>query len=252
MSKIGLSIISYDRPDFLKRTLDSLEGSLWGGAHHKAIILDEPFSEKKYGWLRQYSHLSFTYKENQGIAPTKNLALSDMIKEGCTDLFIMEDDILMRDAQTCLKYVDYARSTQVPHLNFALHGELNKGQRKMATWQHPNQAPTTVCVYPHCVGAFSYYSRDIITRVGLIDENFKNAWDHVEHTWRICQTGLIPPFWYFMDHPDSDSLLMEQIGSLQASVIRRDLTWNNKVEAGRNYWIAKHGAFLSPMPKWNS
>lgn len=251
MKKIGLSLISYDRPDFLKRTLDSLEEISWGGAHHKAIILDEPFSEKKYGWLRQYPHLSFTYKENQGIAATKNLALSSMIENGCTDLFIIEDDILMKDAQTCLKYIDYANASHVPHLNFALHGDLNKGQRKMATWQRPDQTTTSICVYPHCVGAFSYYSREIIMTIGLIDENFKNVWDHVEHTWRICQTGLTPPFWYFMDHPDSDLLLEEQTGSLQASVIRRDLEWSTKVENGRKYWIAKHGAFLPPMPKWN-
>ncbi len=250
MTKIGLSLISYDRPDFLKRTLDSLERNLWGGAHYKKVILDEPFTEKKYGWLRQYEQLSFSYKENQGIAPTKNLAFSNMLKNGCTDLFIMEDDILMKDPQTCLKYVDYAHSMQVPHLNFALHGELNKDQRKLATWQRTNVSTSTVCIYPHCVGAFSYYSRAIISRVGLIDENFINAWDHVEHTWRICQTGLIPPFGYFMDHPDSDLLLVEQVGSLQSSVIRRNMAWSKNVEAGRNYWISKHGSFLPPMPEW--
>lgn len=252
MKKIGLTLISYDRPDFLKRTLESLEANLWGGAHYTAIILDEPFNKKKYGWLSQYSHLTFTYKENQGVASTKNLAIRSMINEGCSDLFIIEDDILMNEPQTCLKYVEYAQMTQVPHLNFALHGDLNKNQKKMAIWQRTNHTATEICVYPHCVGAFSYYSKDIITKVGLIDENFQNAWDHVEHTWRICQTGLTPPFWYFMDHPESAILLKEQTGSIQASVIRRDLAWSAKVEAGRNYWITKHGEFLPPMPDWNS
>lgn len=250
MKKIGLTLISYDRPDFLKRTLDSLEDNMWGGAHYKKIILDEPYTEEKYGWLRQYKHISLSYKNNQGIAPTKNLAFSNMIENECTELFIMEDDILMKDPQTCLKYIDYAKMFQVPHLNFALHGDLNKGQRKMASWQRNNQSNSIVCVYPHCVGAFSYYSKDIIIKVGLIDENFINAWDHVEHTWRICQTGLIPPFGYFMDHPDSAILLDEQIGSLESSVIRRDLDWSKNVEDGRNYWISKHGTFLPPMPLW--
>jgi GT2 family glycosyltransferase len=250
MNKIGLTLISYDRPDFLRQSLDSLEGSQWGGAHHKAVILDEPFSEKKYGWLRGYEHISVLYKENQGVAVTKNMAITSMIQNGCSDLFIMEDDILMVDLHTCTKYLDYAEAMQVPHLNFALHGDLNKGQKRMKVWQRINQQDKVVCVYPHCVGAFSYYSKDIILRVGLIDENFKNSWDHVEHTWRISQTGMIPPFWYFMDHPESYSLLREQPESISASVIRKDPAWNAKVEAGRAYWISKHGAFLPPMPYW--
>lgn len=251
MSNIGLALISYDRPDFLKRTLDSLESHQWGGASYKTVIVDERYDDDKYGWIQNYPHLTIHYKENEGVAPTKNLAINTLLAKNCEHLFIMEDDILMSNHLTCLQYVDYANKTKVPHLNFALHGELNKGRKKIAIWQRVDHADTTVHVYPNCVGAFSYYSRGIIEQVGLIDENFRNAWDHVEHTWRICQTGKIPPFWYFMDHPDSDLLLKEQIGSLQASVIRKNPDWTAKVNAGREYWIKKHGTFLPLMPQWN-
>jgi GT2 family glycosyltransferase len=251
MHNVGLALISYDRPSFLKQALDSLESNLWGGANHRLVVVDEPYDEEKYGWTRKYPGLSFIYKDNKGVAPTKNLALSNLLANECEHLFIMEDDILMSDQQACTKYVDYASQLQVPHLNFALHGELNIGRKKIAKWQRPGQMESTICVYPHCVGAFSYYSREIIELVGLIDENFINAWDHVEHTWRICQTGQVPPFWYFMDHPDSNSLLKEQVGSLFASVIRKDPSWQEKVDAGRAYWIQKHGEFLPPMPNWN-
>ena len=248
--KIGIAVISYDRPHFLRNSVENLEAKNWGGAHEKLIIVDEPYDKLKYQWLYELTDANIIFKENQGVGPTKNLAFEYLLKAKCKNLFTIEDDIIMVDDVTCVRYADYAHQKNVSHLNFALHGELNKDQGKLLNWNRGAGVNETIYVYPDCVGAFSFYTSDILTDVGLIDENFKNAWEHVEHTWRISHTGTIPPFWYFMDFPDNSNCLREMPESLVQSSIRNDLNWKINVERGKRYWLSKHGVFLPPRPDW--
>jgi len=251
LDKIGLAIISYNRPEFLLRSIKSLEANDWGGAHEKFIIIDEPYDYLKYQWIYKNTDANIIFKENEGVGPTKNLAFELMLKAGCKNIFTIEDDILLVDNLTCVYYTDYAHSKNVTHLNFALHGELNKDQGKFLNWKRGSGLNETVYVYPHCVGAFSFYTSDVFLTVGFMDENFKNAWEHIEHTWRIALTGTIPPFWYFMDLPKSNLYLKEMHNSIGRSAIRSDPNWETNIENGRSYWLTKHGMFLPDMPNWS-
>ena len=245
---IGLALITFDRPNYLKQSLSNLEKYNWGGATTKYVIVDEIYDSFKYSWLNDSKNFKVIYQKNSGVGKAKNLGLKKLISENCKHLFLIEDDILITSENTCTDYVSYAQITNVPHLNFALHGELNKGRKRIVEWQKKRGMILPICVYPDCVGAFSYYSDRIIKEIGFLDENFINAWEHVEHTFRISMSGEIPPFWFFMDHPDSENLLSEIPGSLLNSKIRSDPDWTRKMEDGIQYWIRKHGFFLPPRP----
>ena len=249
-SKVGMSVISYDRPDYLRQSISSLEKNNWGGASYRLIVVDEPYDDAKYCWLADATTAEVIYKENGGVASAKNIAFELMLRMNCVHLFIIEDDILLVNNCTCQEYINYANICDVPHLNFALHGELNKGKRKFVNWDRLDGSSIEICVYPNCVGAFSYYTSNIIAQVGFMDTTFRNAWDHVEHTWRISLTGKIPPFWYFMDTPVSTHLLQEIPDSVAMSIIRNNPELNENISAGRSYWILKHGTFLTQRPAW--
>jgi hypothetical protein len=49
----------------------------------------------------------------------------------------------------------------------------------------------------------------VLEQVGLIDERFYNAFDHVEHTYRIIKAGFHPNFWWFADVANSHDLLSD-------------------------------------------
>lgn len=243
MSKIGLTVITYSRPDYLKQCLQSLQLMNWGGADYKLVCADFKDTETRDKILqicKDYNVNCLSFPENVGVGRNKNAGLKQMIKDGCTDLFLIEDDILMRNPNTCKHYIQEAKRIGVQHMNFALHGPLNKGHKKtfgIAT------------VYPHSVGAFSYYTKNVIEKVGLIDENFKNAWEHVHHTWRIANHNFTTPFWYFADHPQSALMLEEIPGSIDNSSIRPRNDWKQNIADGKAYWIKKHGFFLPPFPE---
>jgi hypothetical protein len=107
---------------------------------------------------------------------------------------------------------------------------------------------TRATVFPHCVGAFSYYHKDYIQEVGYMDERFMNAWEHVEHTFKGCQMKLNPPFWYFVDHPASDKMLKEIPGSNHNSSIGVRPEHQENVKKGQQYWLHKWGMWLPQFP----
>ncbi len=241
-TKIGLCVIAYNRPEYLKQCLQRLKIHNWGGADYRLVSVDfkdTGVQTELIDICKEFGVPCISFNKNVGVGRNKNEGLKHMLKEGCTDIFVMEDDILMRNPNTCKHYINEAKRIGVEHMNFALHGPLNKNHKKtfgIAT------------VYPHCVGAFSYYTKNVLEKVGLIDEGFTNAWERVHHTWRIANNNFTTPFWYFADHPQSALMLEEIPGSIDNSSIRPRDDWKKNIQEGKAYWIKKHGFFLPPFP----
>lgn len=235
---IGLAVITYKRFDYIVKSLTALKENNYGGADIVVLIEDD------YGYdLDQQSILKdllpdsslYFRQENSGIGPAKNRALEVLLSKESEHIFLMENDIIVKNPEVCQKYIDYAKKSNVQHMNFALHGPLNKGNKRVEN---------NKTVYPHSVGAFSYYTKECIEKVGLFDENFKNALEHVEHTWRIAKAGLTTPFWSFIDHPDSGELLSEIEESVyNSSILAREDAQEN-IQIAREYWHKKHGFYI--------
>lgn len=239
MNKIGLCVITYKRPQMLKRCLESLESCSWGGATERIVCVDEPWNhDYDYHMSHHEYQATFMYAENGGCAVVKNRAFKELLARGCTDIFLMEDDQIMIDPETCLKYIAYAKEHGLHHLNFAHHGN----QTRLRWYMELNG----IHCYPDCVGAFCYYTAECLLKVGFHDENFKNAFEHVELTKRIADAKMTTPFWFFADHPQSRLMIEEQLGALEDSVIRGTPGWTKHVEWALDYWTRKHGKPLLP------
>lgn len=229
--KIGLAVIAYRRYDYLKQCLVSLETTSWGGADERIVIVDELPSPQYDG---SCIAVEFDYAPNGGVASAKNRGLRRLLAKGCTDLFLMESDILMQRSDTCQAYIDYAKLSGIQHLNFALHGPFNQARTP--------HSYGGVCCHYDAVGAFSYSTKAALEEVGLLDAHFFNAWEHVEHTFRMANAGLTTPYWEFADIPNSGSYLREIPGSFEGSCIRV-AGWPALIDAGTSWWIDKHGVF---------
>lgn len=250
--RIGLAVVTYKRLNYLKQCIESLEKNEWGGADIRVVVDDASNTDNYKAYLKHLSDngiIVITKKENKGVANSKNLALQRMLDEKCDHFFLMEDDILMKHKMTCLSYIDYAKKNKLQHMNFGLHGELNKGNR-FVYWEREdkNEAATGISVFPQCIGAFSYYTDEVIQVVGLMDENLKNAWEHVWHTLQISEMGYTTPFWFFADHPISDHLLEEIQGSIDNSSIRPRDDWKKNMQEGQAYIIQKYKRWLPERP----
>lgn len=237
--KVGLAVITYKRIPTLEKCLEFLDRNGWGGSNEHVIIIDEPYS-KGYENVMSAHGMSadFLFAEvNGGVAKAKNRAFKELLSRGCDHVFIMEDDVTVTSKSTCHEYIEYAKRHNLHHLNYGLHGPKNIGKKFHYR---------SICYYPNYVGAFSYYSKEALLRVGLMDERFHNALEHVDHTWRIAEAGLTLPFWRFADHPRSAELLMDLDPTLINSVIRKSPGWDEQIKKAEEYWSEKHGR---PVPR---
>jgi glycosyltransferase involved in cell wall biosynthesis len=248
---VGLGLITYNRLDYLKQCLESLEKNNFGGADY-VIIVDDGSTDGTRQFIQDYKRKGVYYLckiKNSGVANSKNEALKRMMDYGCEHMFLMEDDILMKHPQTCHEYIKWAEKWGLQHMNFALHGTMNVDS-KFTYWETDDEKGTTkgITVYPNCVGAFSYYTREVIEVIGYMDENLKNAWEHVWHTLLISEMDYTTPFWFFADHPASHLLLQEIPGSIDNSSIRPRDDWQENIQKGKAYLIQRYGRFLPERP----
>jgi GT2 family glycosyltransferase len=103
--------------------------------------------------------------------------------------------------------------------------------------------------YEHCVGAFSYYHRRALDAVGLLDENYYNAWEHVEHTFRLAKAGLTSPFWWFADLADSAKYLSDIPNCMARSTIANAPGGLSNIERGEAHFRSKTGYGFGAIPR---
>ena len=246
-TKIGLGIITCDRPAGLQNALTSLP---WERLDRVVVVNDgAPLSS---GILREAGRGRAELLQNEsnlGVGKSKNRALRHLLQAGMDHLFLMEDDIFVKDGRVFEQYVEAARITGIQHLNFSQHGPKNKNSDGI-----PDPVTTVdygslqIALHRHCVGAFSYYSRSCLETAGLMDENFYNGGEHLEHTYRILRAELHPPFWFFADVDRSEELLGDEPWAVTQSLIASRADQAELVRRSDALFQAKHGHLVGRIP----
>ena len=103
-----------------------------------------------------------------------------------------------------------------------------------------------IAINANSVGAFCYYTREVLEHVGLIDEDYTNAFEHVDHDYRIARAGYCTPYWNFPDLANSTDYLNEIECSEKSSAIRPRDDWRENITRGAELFKKKHGY----MPAW--
>jgi hypothetical protein len=246
-NKIGLGIITCDRPAGLEKALTSLP---WECLARVVVVNDgAPVSPEI---LREAGHGRAEFLQNEsnlGVGKSKNRALRHLLQAGMDHLFLMEDDIFVKDGRLFEQYVEAARITGIQHLNFSQHGPNNKDpQGKADPVTAVDYGPLQIALHRHCVGAFSYYSRGCLETAGLMDEDYYNGGEHLEHTYRIIRAGFHPPFWFFADVDRSEELLGDEPWSKEQSLIASRADQAELVQRSDELFQVKHGCPVGRIP----
>lgn len=213
---VGLGLVTCDRDDYFRQVLTSWDkADLRSVSHHAEVWNDQT---------------------HQGVGRCKNALMRRLLDKGCDWIIISEDDILVDSPLAVTGYIEAAESAGLHHLSFAHHGPRNGPFSSLS----PIRFSPQVEFYPNAVGAWSLYSREILTKVGLLDEGFpKNVLEHVEHSARInAATFPVKPSG-FPDAVGSDRWLHEIPGSAlpENRVIHEGPT---DFDDGKAYWKEHH------------
>lgn len=240
MNKIGIGLVTYERPKYFDQSSKAIVRTLLGYVDRLVIYNDgsKKSYEKSYKWLEGIDKVTIIHNpKNKGVAHAKNQLFKELMKD-CEYIFIAEDDIIPKDRRAILMYMAANRMTGVDHMMFAHHGPANQRPDALVDVKGPLE------YYHSSVGAWCFYTRDILKKVGLMDEKFYNAWEHVEHTWRIFKYHDLE-YGYYPDVIGSKDFLGEIPGSIDNSSIgQQDNPKRVKVIiTGLEYWKKKDKDF---------
>ncbi|MBK5012075.1 hypothetical protein IAE33_003935 [Pseudomonas sp. S60] len=242
--KTGCGILTFNRPQLMLKLYESLPQE----------VLDVIYVVNDGGWYEDFNDIPKNQihhnSKNIGVGKSKNTALQYLLAQGCEHIFLIEDDIFIRDSSAFEAYVEASRRSGVQHLNFSQHGRMNKtsdgAPKPIASVIY--DGVETIRLYRHCVGAFSYYSRRSLTECGLMDVNYHNAFEHVDHTLNIINGSMHPPFWYFADIVDSEQYIGDEEWSLEQSTISTSERHQYYVAEAVKIFTGKHGCAPSEFP----
>jgi GT2 family glycosyltransferase len=242
-NKIGIGIITCNRENFFQKCISNIPPV------DSIIVINDglPYRNTQYP---DHVNNIIQHKTNYGVTKSKNEALRYLLDQRCTHIFLHEDDIYIKDDSILEKYIKAAEVSRILHLNYAYHGPGNRDKNGMPAYRTVVTYPDDIkiCLTKYTLGAFSYYHSTVLDKVGLMDERFKNALDHVDHTYQIIKAGYHPPFWWFADYHESHKYIDDQDKTHGKSVIRRKLTWRLRLKLNAYKFRIKNGIPLSCIP----
>ena len=256
MSKVGLGIVTCNRPEFLTNCIESIDLEK---VDIKVIVNDGDIDVKH----NQFEVIK--NEKNLGVGKSKNKILKYLFDKGCDYIFLLEDDMLILDNSVFEKYIEAHKASGIHHFNYGPGSPFNRKQNiqfdlhnRHELDQHSDPNPrkiidygnnVKVSLFQHTVAMFSFFTREVLDVVGYIDEDFYNAWEHVDHTYRIIKAGYHPPFWYFADLYNSHEYLSEAPEAIDKSSIAGDSEqWKKNVYGGREIYLKKHGHYPNNPP----
>lgn len=234
MSKVGIGITTWNRPDYAEKCVKSIAKHCSG---LDALYMHDDCSDPKFtGAYRRVhkvleangGHL-LTAKENAGVAAAKNRLIEHLIADGCDWIILCEDDVRPISAEAVTEYVRICEDNDLHHLAFAHHGSANL---------NVPLSDSDVTYFPHSIGAWTIFSRECLIKTGLFWEQLVCAWEHVEHTIRLMQDGFLPDYTVhnFPDVTHSQKYLQEIPGSIEKSSIRVRPDWSSNIHNGLRLW----------------
>jgi GT2 family glycosyltransferase len=241
---IFVGIVTKDRVDFFQKCYDSVKKS--NNVDFIMVVNDGEQDVKV-----DENDIYLKNKKNLGVGKSKNLLFKKALELKADHIFLVEDDIIMKNPEVFNEYIKARNLTGIQHFCFGYHGPANKSgisggkPRPRYIIDYGN---VKIAINMHSVGAFCYYTREVLEKCGLIDENFHNAFEHVEHSYRIAKDGYTTPYWNWADLANSMDYLDEIECSEKSSSIRPRQDWKENIIKGATLFQKKHGY----SPAWQN
>lgn len=221
--KIGVGITTCNRPNYFKQCFESIDLD-------KIDFLVVVNDGSAFDFTPPNDKVIFIQNEsNLGVGKSKNKIFKRLLSLKCDHIFTLEDDCIIIDNNVFEEYIKVSKITGLKHFNFgpgspwnrkqkdnSVIGDLSKRHLALQDGE-PNPKMTvtykkdgiSVSLYEHIVAMFCYFNAKALEDVGLMDERFYNAWEHVEHTLRFIKKGYYTPFWWFADITGSEKYIKE-------------------------------------------
>jgi GT2 family glycosyltransferase len=244
MGKIGVGIITCDRVDMFNICFESLNDE-W---YDELVVVDD--GEEEYPLMRRGAEFIRTTGK-VGVGKAKNAAIQNLLDKDCDYIILVEDDMIFK-GNLFAEYIKAYKETGIHHFMFGYHGPANKAgisggapvPRKVIDYGNDIK----IALNQHCVGAVTFYTRESLEDAGLYDEQYTNAFEHVDHSYTLAKKGYSTPYWWWADIANSLDFVQEQKCSEESSAIRPRSDWKSNIKKASVYFIEKNGKHPVDVP----
>jgi GT2 family glycosyltransferase len=236
--KIGVGIVTCNRPDFLEKLIESVKDCDY--IDEFVIVNDgSPLPDIDI----PFAHTLLQNKTNLNVGASKNRLMQHLLDRGCDYIFTLEDDIIIKDTNIFKEYIKASKETGLQHFNFGfsqrenLSKDLKPVYRKVIDYGNDIKLVLT----KNILGACTFYTRNALANVGMHHYKFdKGHGDHLELTYRAFKHGYGTPFWWFADIYDSWNKIENQSNFTTDSVVRSE-NFASKFSEARDTFKFLHG-----------
>ncbi len=236
---IGVVLLTYNRPDYYAQVLESLPNKEFD----TLVVVND--GENSYA-KDEDAEFVIRNKAKLGVAKSKNIGIKALLKHDSKiqHIFIIEDDILIKNPKVFQEYIKAAESTGIHHLCY----EKIAGNEKTLKYTLKQPDGVELGFYNNPQGAFMYVNKNILKKLGMFDEGYVNAFEHIDFEFNLVKNGIAPPFWYFPDLLNSQDYLTDIEGSNENSSITNKEKYQENWNLSANHFIQKWGHFTNQIP----
>ena len=238
---IGVGIITCNRQEFFKKCRESIKEEWYD---HIVVVNDGK------GPLFDANAPILATTGMEGVGRAKNAALKHLLERHCDYIILVEDDMLFK-GNIFEQYIKAHKATGIHHFMFAYHGPANKAGisgGKPVPRKIIDYGKVKIALNQHCVGAVCFYTRECLTEVGIYDETYTNAFEHVDHSYELAKDNYSTPYWWWADIANSLDYVVEQACSEDSSAIRPRDDWQSNIKEAWGKFTDKHGVGPTSIP----
>lgn len=234
-NKIGVCITTYNREEYYRQCISSIPRECVG----KLVIVNDG---KDHYVKESDGDKIFLNNEQLGIGKSKNIGLKYLIENGIEYIFLIEDDILIKNPEVFKTYIHAANVHGIHHLCFE---KVNGNESSLMFENTINEIK--MCFYKNPQGAFMYVHSALIKKLGFFDEDYTNAFEHIDFAYNLVNHNVAPPFWYFPDISNSEDYLMDNDYKKDSTITGKPL-YNENLNKSAKHFVSKWGHFTNQIP----
>ena len=235
-----IGILTYNRPDFFGNLISSIKALKCNliVVNDGQIDVNNQITQNLTN-CKQLEYIK--HKQKLTIARSKNQIFNFFLEKTNDEyLFIIEDDVIIKDINVFERYIQAADVSGIMHFMWHAASPNNLERQDEKIIEYPEGL--MVGFYYHCIGSFCFYSRELIKAIGFFDEKYKNAIEHIDFSYRCVLAGFLPGYNYWPDiYPNEPGcFIIDQDPTLKNSTITTTRLSNEIIEADQ-YFKSKFG-----------
>ncbi len=241
LEKIGVGIVTYNSENYFKDLFKSIDRDKID--HLVVVNGGEPYKDKyECEWIQ--------HETNKYPAVCRNDAIKALLNKDCEHIFIIEDDMIIKDSNIFNKYIETSKLSGLKYFSYvSTSWESGTPEKRTPRLVVQYSKDVSVSFYNNMCNEFTYHHKTCYDRVGLYDSQFRDPFD-IDMAYRESQQDYAAPFWWFADITNSDNYIQNNpiaVSRLQSE--RPDGNREQRIQEQWKLFIQKHGLMVNQIPQ---